>query len=50
MKMPGVAEPVVDTGKGMEIWKKQKDGSWKVSCDVFNSDLPIATPSEAVKK
>jgi predicted ester cyclase/ketosteroid isomerase-like protein len=44
--MPGAEEPVVDTGKGMEIWKKQKDGSWKVSCDVFNSDLPMATPSE----
>ena len=46
MKMPGAEEPVVDTGKGMEIWKKQKDGSWKVYCDVFNSDLPTATPSE----
>ncbi len=46
VKMPGAEEPVVDTGKGMEIWKKQKDGSWKVSCDVFNSDLPMATPSE----
>jgi ketosteroid isomerase-like protein len=46
MKMPGVEEPVVDTGKGLEIWKKLKDGSWKVSCDVFNSDLPMATPSE----
>ena len=46
VKMPGAEEPVVDTGKGMEIWKKQKDGSWKVYCDVFNSDLPMATPSE----
>jgi len=46
VKMPGADEPVVDTGKGMEIWKKQKDGSWKVSCDIFNSDLPISTPVE----
>ena len=46
VKMPGAEEPIVDTGKGMEIWKKQKDGSWKVSCDIFNSDLPISTPVE----
>ncbi len=50
MKMPGATEPILDTGKGMEIWKKQKDGSWKVSCDIFNSDLPIPPPSEPVKK
>jgi ketosteroid isomerase-like protein len=25
------------------VWKKQADGSWKVLCDMFNSDLP-ATP------
>jgi ketosteroid isomerase-like protein len=48
--MPGATEPVLDTGKGMEIWKKQKDGSWKVSCDIFNSDLPIPVPSEPVLK
>lgn len=50
IKMPGAPQPVVDTGKGMEIWKKQKDGSWKCSCDIFNSDLPIPAPSEPVKK
>jgi ketosteroid isomerase-like protein len=50
MMMPGAKEPVVDTGKGMEIWKKQKNGSWKVSCDVFNSDLPIPPPIESVKE
>jgi ketosteroid isomerase-like protein len=49
VKLPGATEPIVDTGKGMEIWKKQKDGSWKCSCDVFNSDLPMATPSEPAK-
>jgi ketosteroid isomerase-like protein len=49
VRVPGAKEPIVDTGKGMEIWKKQKDGSWKCSCDVFNSDLPMATPSEPAK-
>ena len=40
MTPPGAREPVVDKIKGMEIWKKQKDGSWKCACDVWNSDLP----------
>ncbi len=40
----------MDTFKGMEIWKKQKDGTWKVSCDIWNSDLPIQTPAEPAKK
>jgi ketosteroid isomerase-like protein len=47
VKMPGVSEPVLDAGKGMEIWKKQKDGSWKVSCDIVNSDLPINVQTPA---
>jgi ketosteroid isomerase-like protein len=37
---PGAAEPVGDKGKGVEVWKKQRDGSWKVVLDIFNSDLP----------
>ena len=43
---PGAAEPVGDKGKYVEIWKKQRDGSWKVILDVYNSDLPApASPS-----
>jgi ketosteroid isomerase-like protein len=43
---PGAAEPVGDTGKYVEIWKKQRDGSWKVVLDVFNSDIaaPVTPP------
>ena len=33
--------PMVDIGKGITIWKKQADGSWKVAVDMFNSDTPI---------
>ncbi len=28
-----------DKGKYIEIWKKQKDGSWKCVSDILNSDL-----------
>jgi ketosteroid isomerase-like protein len=28
-----------DRGKYCEVWKKQADGKWKVSADMFSSDL-----------
>lgn len=31
--------PVEDVGKFIEIRRRQADGSWKVSRDIFNSDL-----------
>ena len=31
-----------DTGKYMSIWKKQVDGSWKVTSQIWNSDLAVA--------
>ena len=30
-------KPLVDKGKYATIWKKQKDGSWKVALDMGNS-------------
>jgi ketosteroid isomerase-like protein len=30
-------KPVVDRGKYTTIWKKQKDGNWKVALDMGNS-------------
>ena len=38
---PGASEPIKDTGKYIEIWRKQADGSWKVIRDIYNSDLPL---------
>jgi ketosteroid isomerase-like protein len=31
---------VVYKGKYLTMWKRQKDGSWRVLYDMFNSDLP----------
>jgi ketosteroid isomerase-like protein len=36
-------KPITDHGKTTEIWKKQADGSWKCTVDMWSSDLP-ATP------
>jgi len=43
--LPGVAA-VPDTGKYIEIWRKQGDGAWKLSRDIYNSDraAPAAPP------
>jgi ketosteroid isomerase-like protein len=32
---------MTDKGKYVTIWRKQSDGSWKVTEDMFNSDLPM---------
>lgn len=46
MKSPA---PVTDTGKFVEIWKKQADGKWKCIVDTFNSDLPLPAVPAAKK-
>ena len=40
----GAPEPIRDTGKYIEIRRKQQDGSWLIAIDIWNSDLPL--PSE----
>src|SRR5262245_31162776 len=34
----GAPGPVEDTGKFLEIRKRQADGSWPIASDIFNSD------------
>src|SRR5262249_52339872 len=36
-----------DRGKYCEVWRKQADGKWKVSADMFSSDLPAPGASSA---
>src|SRR6185369_18089835 len=44
---PQGGPPVHDTGKLVEIWKKQADGSWKCIVDTYNSDVPVAAAPAA---
>jgi ketosteroid isomerase-like protein len=41
-------QPATDRGKFVEVWKKQADGNWKAAVDIFNSDLPAATPQKPI--
>lgn len=41
---PGAPGPVEDSGKYVEIRRRQPDGQWLIAVDIFNSDLPTAPP------
>ncbi len=47
MAPPGAAT-VADSGKYLEIWRKQ-GGSWKVTRDMFSSDVPLPMPAPPMK-
>ena len=36
---------VVDTGKYLETWQRGTDGQWRISNDIWNSDMPAAPPA-----
>jgi len=39
MIVPGAPKPLNDNGKYITIYEKQKDGSWKIKADMWNTDL-----------
>lgn len=42
--IPGVPTPIEEQGKFLQIYRKQSDGSWKMTREIYNSDLPLPTP------
>ena len=47
--LPGATAAVADTGKFIELWRKQADGSWLISWDIWNSDVALPAPPPAKK-
>jgi ketosteroid isomerase-like protein len=46
----GASTPVTDKGKGIEVFKKQADGTWKVIRDIWNSDQAgLVVPAGVLK-
>ena len=39
-------EPILGDGKYLTLCKRQADGSWKISHDCFNSNVPPAPPAQ----
>jgi uncharacterized protein (TIGR02246 family) len=40
----GTTAPIKDSGKYVEVRRRQRDGRWLIAVDTFNSDLPL-TPA-----
>jgi ketosteroid isomerase-like protein len=38
-----------DTGKILEVWKKQPGGQWKCTVDTYNSDIAVPAAPEVKK-
>lgn len=43
---PGASGPVKDSGKYVDVRRRQRDGRWLIVVDIFNSDLPAAPPQK----
>ena len=37
------ARPIEDVGKGLHVYGRQPDGTWKLTHDIWNSDLPVTS-------
>lgn len=42
--LPGLPMPIDEKGKFLMICRKQSDGSWKITREIYNSDLPLPFP------
>jgi ketosteroid isomerase-like protein len=41
---PGVPTPIEEQGKFIQIYRRQGDGSWRITREIYNSDLPLPFP------
>ena len=37
------ARPIEDVGKGLHVYGRQPNGAWKLTHDIWSSDLPLAS-------
>jgi uncharacterized protein (TIGR02246 family) len=40
LTLPTVPRPIVITGKNMHTYRRQSDGGWLITSDIWNSDAP----------
>lgn len=46
MNFPGLAEPRVDNGKYLNVWKKDKEGAWRIVAETWNADKSPNAPAQ----
>ena len=42
---PGLTKPKVDTGKYMNVWRKDKEGNWRIIAETWNADKSPNAPA-----
>jgi len=47
--IPSLPAPIDEQGKFLQIYRKQSDGSWKMTREIYNSDLPLPMPAPPAK-
>lgn len=43
---PGLAEPKVDNGKYLNVWKKDDEGAWRIVAETWNADKNPNAPAQ----
>ncbi|MBP7679335.1 MAG: DUF4440 domain-containing protein [Bacteroidales bacterium] len=46
INFPGLEKPKVDNGKYMNVWRKSKDGSWRIVVETWNADKSPNAPAQ----
>lgn len=47
LNFPGLAKPKVDTGKYLNVWKKDSEGSWRIVAETWNADKSPNAPAQS---
>ena len=42
---PGMPQPKVDSGKYMNVWRKDKEGNWRIIAETWNADKSPNAPA-----
>jgi ketosteroid isomerase-like protein len=46
LNFPGLKEPKVDNGKYLNVWKKDKEGNWRIVAETWNADKSPNAPAQ----
>jgi ketosteroid isomerase-like protein len=45
VNFPGLAQPKVDSGKYMNVWRKDQEGNWRIIAETWNADKSPNAPA-----